>query len=315
MSHAFRIGADENGLGAQLGPLVVTAVLAEISSASADKLWKRLPKRVKNDLNDSKRLVSHGNIELAEAWVRALVGPSAQNPAALFQALTLETLADLQSPCPSAAKEQCWRDGHEEFTAPSEMVERASGHLSWLAAQGLRVTAVKTSITCTKLLNSAKVDGGNRFVSDLHSMERLVIALQELAGAPVRAVCGKVGGIADYSRFFGPLSYRLHAVMKLEKRHSAYQFPGLGELHFMQDADASDPLVMLASLVGKYVRELLMARIAAHYALKNAENEPFMVSGYNDPRTARFITLTAPLRKKTGIPHTCFKRKAVGTRR
>jgi len=30
---AFRIGADENGLGPRLGPMVVTAVLAEVTEA------------------------------------------------------------------------------------------------------------------------------------------------------------------------------------------------------------------------------------------------------------------------------------------
>jgi len=30
----------------------------------------------------------------------------------------------------------------------------------------------------------------------------------------VEAVCGKVGGIAEYSKFFGPLSGRLHAILE-----------------------------------------------------------------------------------------------------
>jgi ribonuclease HII len=100
----------------------------------------------------------------------------------------------------------------------------------------------------------------------------------------------------------------LHAVLQVERRHSAYRFPGLGEVHFVQDADAKDPLVMLASMVGKYVRELLMARIAAHYELQDDDGSPFLVSGYNDPRTDSFVQLTRKKRREWGIPKDCFQR-------
>ena len=66
--------------------------------------------------------------------------------------------------------------------------------------------------------------------------------------------------MSDYSRFFGPLAGRLHVVLERRPSQSSYHFPGLGRVCFVRDADAHDPLVMLASLVGKYVRELLMRK-------------------------------------------------------
>src|SRR5690606_21525236 len=104
-------------------------------------------------------------------------------------------------------------------------------------------------------------NGINRFTADLHAMERIVLELQRRAGAEVDATCGKVGGINGYTRFWGPLAGRLHNVIAEGRDRSTYRFPGLGELHFVRDADGSEPLVMLASLVGKYLRELLMGRI------------------------------------------------------
>src|SRR4051812_13105688 len=68
----FRIGADENGLGARLGPLVVTAVLARVTEQGQRVLSRRPPKRLQADLGDSKLLVSHGDVALGEAWSRAL---------------------------------------------------------------------------------------------------------------------------------------------------------------------------------------------------------------------------------------------------
>ena len=69
-----RVGVDENGLGARLGPLVVTAVLAEVSPAGQALLGRPLRGKIRADLGDSKRLVSHGDVTLGEAWARELTG-------------------------------------------------------------------------------------------------------------------------------------------------------------------------------------------------------------------------------------------------
>src|SRR5690349_6065198 len=73
-AQSFRIGVDENGLGARLGPLVVTAVLARVTERGARVISRRPPKRLSADLGDSKQLVSHKDIALGEAWARALAG-------------------------------------------------------------------------------------------------------------------------------------------------------------------------------------------------------------------------------------------------
>ena len=189
--------------------------------------------------------------------------------------------------------------------APAVLLRRVARHRGLLRAKGVEIIAVKSSVVCTDALNRARRAGRNRFVSDLHAMESLVLALRKTAGADVRAVCGKVGGMAEYSRFFGPLGGWLHNILEEGQAKSSYRFPGVGELSFVRDADASDPLVMLASLVGKYVRELFMARIASHYPARDDEPRP---SGYHDPVTARFVARTALVRKRSKMPHGCFER-------
>lgn len=309
--HAFRIGADENGLGAQLGPLVVTAVLARTDERGARTLSRKLPKRIRADLDDSKRLVSHGDVALGEAWARVLVGaPDAESPRDLFQRLSLDPAEVLEGPCPDHVRDQCWHPGAECFVAEERDLARLRKHLDALRERGVDLVGVASAVLCTKRLNDERAGGKNRFTSDLHAMERLVLALAERAGQPVHAVCGKVGGMRDYSRFFGPLSGRLHAILETGAARSAYHFPGLGEVHFVRDADASDPLVMLSSLVGKYVRELLMGRIARFY--DDPSGDPRTVSGYHEPVTARFVASTASLRKKRRVPDSCFIRDREG---
>ncbi len=297
----YRVGVDENGLGARLGPLIVSAVLARVDAAGARTLSRRLPKRVAADLDDSKRLVSHGDFALGEAWARVLAGEAAATPEALFASLSLEGEASLREPCPSHVERQCWSCDGEGFGAPDDVVERVRRHRDFLATRGVEIVAVRSSVVCTKRLNQARERGVNRFVADLHAMERLVLSLGEHAGSDVSAVCGKVGGMADYSRFFGPLAGWLHAEVEKRPACSRYRFPGLGEIAFVRDADARDPLVMLASLIGKYVRELLMARVARFYG----DARP---SGYSDPVTARFVEASALARQQRRVPDVCFER-------
>jgi hypothetical protein len=112
--------------------------------------------------------------------------------------------------------------------------------------------------------------------------------------------------MGDYSRFFGPLSMRLHTVLESGRARSGYYFPGLGEVHFVRDVDSRDQLVMLASLVGKYVRELLMSRVSAFY-LKEDDDRAWP-SGYHDPVTEQFVRATALTRRKKQVPDDCFER-------
>jgi ribonuclease HII len=303
----FHIGVDENGLGSRLGPLIVTAVLAEADESGERFLSRKLPKRMREDLDDSKRLMSHTDVGIGEAWARALIGDQARSPAELFERLSLEGSSKLREPCPKAAHAQCWTSQRETFGATIDQCARATEHLATFTKRGVRIVEVRTSVVCTQQLNVNRDRGINRFVSDLHAMERLVLKLRDSAGAPVHAVCGKVGGIGEYAKFFGPLAGWLHATIEEGQAESAYQFPNLGRLRFVRDADAHAPLVMLASLVGKYVRELFMSRIAAHYPAPVAGTP--RPSGYHDPVTAAFVERTLLVRQKRRMPDRCFERE------
>ena len=304
MSRLHRIGIDENGLGARLGPMVVTAVLARVDEGGARMLSRRLPKAIRSDLDDSKRLVSHADFGLGEAWARAVVA-DAPDPSALLAALLHESNEVLRAPCPSHVEDQCWNVGGEGFVASDELCQRVARHLATLAERGVEIVKVRSSVLCTKRLNDAKERGVNRFVADLHAMERLLLSLRAEAGQKVHAVCGKVGGITEYEKFFGPLSGHLKTALEVSSKKSSYYFPTLGEVTFLYDADARDPMVMLASLIGKYVRELLMARIVRYY---REAPEDKGASGYHDPHTHAFVERTALLRRERKVPSQCFER-------
>ena len=313
-----RIGADENGLGPRLGPMIVTAAWANVSEAGARQLTRKLPASLRADLDDSKALLSCHNISLGEAWARSIIkrvhGQEPSTPNQLFNLLTLTPEVALRKSCPPSTVEQCWNLVGEEFTASDEQIQRVTKHLSTLEKRGVDIRGVLSEVTCTGRLNELKAQGIHRFAADLHCMERLILEFRQQAGEPVTATCGKVGGIGKYEPFFGPLAGRLHTALEESQAQSCYYFPTLGELRFVRDADAADPLVMLASLVGKYLRELLMQRIVRFYQAE-VDDSDVVPSGYHDPVTAAFVEQTEKARRRLKIVGDCFERRPAEVRK
>jgi hypothetical protein len=273
-------------------------------------MHRALPEHLRADLDDSKRLVAHGKIALGEAWARALATREVRTPAELLRQLSIDGSDVLEALCPTHVRDQCWLPAEAHFEAPEATVTRLRGHLLTLGDRGVHLQLVRSAVICTRRLNDARSAGETRFTVDLHAMERLVLALRAHANAEVRATCGKVGSMRDYDRFFGPLAAYLHTQIAIGPAKSTYRFPGIGEVHFVRDADAVDPLVMLASLVGKYLRELLMTRIARHYGRDGVSKRS--VSGYHDPVSNQFVRETSLLRQERGVPDTCFMRDRGG---
>ena len=302
---SIRVGIDENGLGSSLGPMLVTAVAARVTDAGAKYLRRGLRGRLRQDIDDSKNLLSHKDFTLGEAWARALAPRPFRSPAELFESLSLEPLPSLQKSCPRHLVKQCWDARQEAFGAEANLLARIAGHRSRLRDRGVDIAAVRVVSVCAQRLNRQKASGGNRFVSDLHAMESLVLGLREQLDQELVVTCGKVGGMSDYARFFGPLAGRLHTELEVSRARSRYYFPGIGEVGFERGADERDPFVMLASLVGKYMRELLMARVWRFYPSEPGADP---VSGYHDPRTTRWVAETRAARRRLRVVAECFQR-------
>jgi hypothetical protein len=244
-------------------------------------------------------------------------------PDELVHALSLDSRETLQAPCPVQHAAQCWNARDEALTSDPKLVAKVEKDLAKLEEQGVRVERAACVVTCTRRLNQGVDRGLTRFHLDLHAMERLVLNARERAGRDVVATCGKVGGFNTYSAAFGPMSGRLHAIAMEGRARSEYHVPGVGRLAFVRDADAKHLLVCMASLVGKWVRDLLMARIVRYHlaelggepAAQSLDGRAFPrgASGYHDPVTSRFISATRLSRKRRGLPDECFERRALGT--
>lgn len=311
---ALRIGIDENGLGPRLGPLVVTAISAHTSGGGHARAEARPRGAMRERLGDSKRLVAYRDTALGEAWARAIARRlgmgDPRGPEALFQALSIDGAAALRAPCPADHVEQCWGAADESFVAEPKLVAAVERDLAKLESQGIAVSHAACVVTCTLRLNEGVARGLTRFHLDLHAMERLALDARARAGVDVIATCGKVGGFDRYAAAFGPMNGRLHSVAEEGRARSEYAVPGLGRIAFVRDADDSHLLVCMASLVGKWVRDVLMARIVRYHRVADPELPD--ASGYHDPVTRRFIEATRLTRKLRALPDDCFERRALG---
>jgi len=302
----YRAGIDENGLGASLGPLVVTAVIAEVSRKGARAIDNWNPEMHAEVLGDSKKLVRHGDVRLGEAWARVLTSELLEAPSKLVELLSHVPVSRLQQRCPKQAQMQCWNAKYDEFLAEEELLSLVRSELRALHALGIRPLRVASRLVCTSELNARLNESENRFLVDLHSMEELIAGAFDSLNRPLGVVCGKVGSMGSYTRYFHKLNERDPEVVGEAKDLSHYRFANHGSVKFVRDADATDPLVMLASLVGKYLRELFVSRIGGHFGRRvHLLRKP---SGYHDPVTAEFVETTSEYRRKSAFPSSCFER-------
>lgn len=299
-------GVDENGLGPRLGPLVATAVTLEIEGDARTKALTKKAERL--GIGDSKAVSSHGDMAWAESVaLAALQGPAGppHDADALLHALAVDGLMALRSPCPKEASPQCWG---EVMPLPAFGGDPKQGRaaLARLAKAGARLTRARSAIACAKVYSEGVERRRSKLSLDLELFERLLLDARAAAGVDLEAVCGMVGGIRSYHDYFFWIDPMRVVTLEEVKGRSSYHVRDLGTLTFEVDADASNVAVALASMIGKYVRELSMARIHRFYAGHLPELEP--VSGYHDPVTARFVEATQPLRRKLRLPVACFER-------
>jgi ribonuclease HII len=299
-------GIDENGLGPRLGPLIATAVTLDLPAYDRARL-RRIGARV--GIDDSKQTAGFGQMAAAESLALALLeklhGNAPADADALFHTLALGGVAPLRARCPAESLPQCW-SAAVPLPAFGGDPEVGRAALARLARHGVSVARVRSRILCVSALRDEVARLGSRTTVDLSLFEHLLLDARSAAPSDIEAWLGMVGGIRDYPSYFDHLKDHEVEVIEQTSKASRYRSPGIGTFSFEVDADARHLPVALASMVGKYVRELAMERQNRFYANHDAELP--RPSGYHDPVTARFVEGSRPLRKRLGIIDSCFER-------
>jgi ribonuclease HII len=299
------MGVDENGLGPRLGPLVATSVVLETPKYRRAALCDR---GLDLGLTDSKETGGFGHMAFIESVALALLGlPRSADD--LLDRLSPASRVELRARCPNdETAAQCWA---VDLPLPAFGGDPAHGAALLRKLVGrskLRVVDVQSRLACAGILNARQAAGQNKLAVDLDLFEELIIAAHQLHGGPLLVICGMIGGIRDYSSRLRRVDHERVDSLPGRRGQRRYAVEGLGEIRFEVDADACHLPVALASIVGKYLREICMLRIGEFY--RRDVPGLRLASGYHDPVTSRFIEETQPSRRQLGIVNDCFRRHA-----
>ena len=305
------VGIDEAGYGPNLGPMVMTAVVAEGPDATPPDLWRDLEATVARAgcpsgrlwVDDSKAILRgrSGRDRLEVASLATLAATGEAPPCsfgAMLAALGAGTFADVElSP---------WLDADDlEIPRPSTrgLLERATNPRPFDGAPW-RIVAVRSVVVGPARFNAELAATGSKAKVHFAAFARLLLPLWASAadGVPTIIRSDKHGGRHFY---LDPLLevFPDSWIDRGEEGPALSQYtvrsPGRRlELSLLPRADADDGLVALASIVSKSVRELWMDVFNAHWSVRIPDLRP--TAGYpND--AIRFREAIEPSCRERGL--------------
>jgi hypothetical protein len=304
------VGIDEAGYGPNLGPLVMTAVVAE-STGEPDRqprkgraldFWGELTATVDRAggdpdrlwVDDSKLILrgGKGRDRLESACFAAVHAAANQVPSCLEELLELLGAGTLE-----AAEISPWSargpDGGDGRTEGSRHPLAGSAGLDrLLARQPLapksarwRVVAVRSVIVGPARFNQGLCAAGLKSTVHFEAFERLLRQVWNLAGDGITTrVCGDKHGGRHY---YFPLLIQAFGDAWIDRgeegadisRYTIRDGTRRLDLLVMPRAEAHDGLVALASIVSKTVRELWMDVFNAYWKARVPELRP--TAGYH----------------------------------
>lgn len=289
------IGVDENGLGPALGPMIATAVTLKVLEMPTP--WHTPMMAEHLGITDSKAIASFKNMKGVESFVLAHLADQS------LDSLYLHAESKLQTRCPNAESQaQCFSKNKPPPLFGGETAKGASQLLA-LKKLGIEIVRVKSHVICANAFND-RIKHKSKFAVDLDLFMDLITDSHCSTGAN-RAICGMIGGIRHYHEFFGYPSRPIENGKGVS--HHQVMTPDPIEVRFEVDADARHVAVSLASMFGKYIRELWVLRQNLFYQDHLPGFNP--VSGYHDPKTKAFIQSSASVRNHLNIHRDCFLRK------
>ncbi len=288
----YIIGIDENGMGPLMGPLVITGILAK--------------SRIKFDwfkgVEDSKRFFSRNQNsfkkmeEFALSFFLSVYGYLPSSPVEFITKIT-EGIS-----CP-ASKRICWESIPDHFIwADMEKVrEKAEEFKRWMEEENILIKSIFSRIFCVYEINNL-IDKGYKkgFIDFIGFCE----VIERLKKKKMEVIAGKIGGMKRYFLF---LKYKFpdYFIETIEERPELSTYILKNEnsffkISFVEDVEDKLFFAALSSIIGKYIRELLMVSIRRSF---NSKEE---ISGYRDKKTIRFLE---SIRHKENYFERCVVRK------
>jgi len=319
---AIVAGIDEAGFGPVLGPLVVSAAAFDVpDELAAVSLWELLAaavcrkpsrKKLKIAIDDSKKLFSGqkaGSLQLLERGVLSMLAQLGELPG------TLGELAGLLSPSatePMAAYP--WY--HSADLAIPRCVAETDIRLARNSLQaamdsaGVRMAGMRCEVVFAGEFNRRVAATNNKSSLLFDVTGCLLLWLWRASpGGRLTIVVDRHGGRMRYlpalQRLFDGCSFK---ILEEADRLSAYRIASperQADILFLTEADRRQLPAALASMTGKYVRELFMEMLNAYWTRQVPGLAP-TAGYYTDGR--RFFDQIGPAVRRLRVPENMLYR-------
>lgn len=241
------LGIDENGFGPVLGPLIVTGILMYFEGDPFDMRVDFFPMSFKDSKKIFRRSIS--SYSIGEILAHQLLQIRGLKPKSFYELLSdfgFDSNLEEERVLYPDFKLPLWAREIREYDLNSEMERR-----------GMRVIDFKVDIVTPKKFNEELKEFESKFKLDFHHFVRI---MHHFEGKFEVGLLGKIGGTTRYSNLFEEERFK-YEIIKEKRGISSYRVE-LKEskisLHFIMNGDELYIPIILASVLGKYVRELFM---------------------------------------------------------
>jgi len=303
----WQIGIDEAGYGPNLGPFVMTLVAARVPDHEAD-LWELLKPCVRrfDDEADDRLLVADSKLVYspAQGWLDLESSVLAGLPKTLA---TLHGLLEQLSPDDvPLLRQEVWFAG--DTNLPTEVDADGLGKVRKAWQKSCKASSVKCGFCRSVVVPAPRFNDlidkwdSKGAVLGVALTALIDVCMRSIPEEPMRFIIDKHGGRNTYSALLQHAFADGFVIGEVEgASRSVYRVEGLERevrVTFMPKADVRSFPVALASMVSKYVRELLMREFNRYWLTHVPGLAP--TAGY--PGDAlRFFDAIRPTLVKLGI--------------
>jgi hypothetical protein len=312
------VGIDEAGYGPNLGPLVMSAASCRLPDRpDVPDLWALLADAVRRaeepdddrlPVGDSKLVYSsaRGLADL-EASVLAILGGSRPSLAALLENLASSSLEGLAA--------EPWYSGASTLPAEGEAARCQAAAERFRACCGggqVEWGHVRSIVICPTQFNELLEHWDSKGAVLGHALVELLAGHPEMNGfgEPIWFFVDKHGGRNNYAAMLqSALSEGMVVALEEGRDRSVYRVLGMKRevrLTFQPRADAEHFCVSLASMISKYVREMLMREFNLFWQTHLPELKP--TAGYPGDSVSYYDAIR-PVAQRLGLAEDAVWRK------
>ena len=305
------VGIDEAGYGPLLGPLVVGATVWQVSPTTPDDYWQRLDEAVcrkpaRHDsrlpVDDSKKLYSRSKgITALERSVLAFASAAGQDCATLGDLLDALGITLAGGPLPpwylNLSEELPTDPVRAAYAGAADRLSRC------MASAGVHCRGLMAELVTEAAFNDRVAQTRNKAAVLLEQVLRLVHrSTAAHADQDVLVHVDRLGGRQDYRSLLQTAFPHRHLhIVQVSDERSCYRLAARESdwtIDFSVNADQHSLPVALASMLAKYVRELIMRRLNAFWHELLPGLRP-TAGYYSDAR--RFLTDIQPVVGQSGL--------------